>query len=80
MNIGITCKQAVDYISKREEQKLSFRQRIQLWRHLAVCSLCKTFAVQNKAIAQMFKNRDHDHQLTDDDKKKIVDFVLGKQQ
>lgn len=78
MNIGITCKKAVDYISKKEEGKLSLWQRIQLARHLAICSLCKRFAYQNKMIAGMFSNRDHTNHLSEEDKKKITDAVLGK--
>ena len=79
MHIGITCKQAVDYISKKEEGKISLWQRIQLARHLAVCSLCRRFASQDKVIAEMFRRDDQISRLTEDDKKKISDAVLGKQ-
>jgi hypothetical protein len=78
MNITITCKKAVDYISKKEEGKLSFLQRVQLWRHLAICSLCRSFADQNHTISSMFKMQGQHHHLTDDEKKKITDTVLGK--
>jgi hypothetical protein len=79
MNIGITCRKAVDYISKKEEGKISLWQRIQLARHLAVCSLCKRFAHQNSIIAEMFKNSEHSAHLTDDEKTKIINSVPGKQ-
>ena len=78
MGFEITCKKAVDYISKREEQKLSLWQRLQLWRHLAICSLCRRFAHQNETMAAMFNSHDHHRHLTEDDKKKITDAVLGK--
>lgn len=53
--MGINCKTAVDYISKKEEGKLSLVQRFHLWRHLAICYLCKRFEKQNKIIIDSFK-------------------------
>jgi len=46
----ISCKEAVDFISKKEEHKITLKQRYQLWRHLLICSLCRLFAKQNKTI------------------------------
>ena len=46
----ITCKQATDMVSKKEEVKLSFLNRIQLWYHLFICSVCKLFSLQNELI------------------------------
>ena len=48
--MSISCKQATDYISKKEEGKLSITQRYMLWKHMAVCYLCKRFYKQNKQI------------------------------
>ncbi len=55
--MGITCKQAVDYISKKEEAKLTLRQSVQLKYHLAICRFCKSFERQNKLLASVFKRR-----------------------
>ena len=55
--MGITCKQAVDYISKSEEGKLSVAQRFRLWQHLAICRFCKAFERQNKLLGSIFKQR-----------------------
>ena len=54
--MAITCKEAVDFISKKEEGKLSFRQRLQLRYHLFVCSLCRLFYKQNKNMIRALKN------------------------
>ena len=54
MSVNLTCKQAVDYISKKEEGKLSSWQRVKLWQHLAICSLCRAFSTQNKIITHSF--------------------------
>jgi len=46
----ISCKEATKYISQREEGKLTFHQRWQLWQHLAICAVCRLFSKQNKVI------------------------------
>ena len=58
--MGISCKQAVDFISKREEGKLSASQRFALWQHLAICRFCRAFNKQNKLLASIFKRRSAD--------------------
>lgn len=59
--MSISCKQATDYISKKEEGKLTLFQRYQLWRHLAICSLCKRFDKQNKQmLANITQHRDQE--------------------
>jgi hypothetical protein len=80
MKASITCKKAVDLISKKEEGRLSLRQRFQLWRHLAVCSLCKTFAAQNKVIKQAFQQKAKaTHSLSDDEKASIAQRVFDSE-
>ena len=78
MSMKITCKQAVHYISKKEEGKLSAVQRFALWRHLAICSLCKIFSQQNKAIAQATKESDDSGAaLRPEDKEEMMKNILG---
>ncbi|CAN5655013.1 hypothetical protein BH10BAC2_BH10BAC2_01070 [soil metagenome] len=48
----ITCMEATNFISLKEEGKLSLKQYIQLWLHLGICSLCKLFYRQNKIITK----------------------------
>lgn len=74
MNTGITCKKAVELISKKEEGKLSAWQRFQLWKHLAVCELCRRFLRQNKLFRHL--SDETVHQLSASDKKKITDTVF----
>ncbi|MGN6439540.1 MAG: hypothetical protein ACTHMM_23645 [Agriterribacter sp.] len=77
MKLHITCKEAVDYISKKEEKKLSVLQRLQLMRHLAICSLCRLFEKQNKTITTaLSKNNDElEHHLTPEEKERIIDAM-----
>ena len=52
MKWTITCKEATNFISLKEEKRLSIKQHIQLLLHLGICSLCKLFYKQNKIITQ----------------------------
>lgn len=80
MKISITCKQAVDYISKREESKLSASQRFGLWCHLLTCSLCRLFARQNKMIIKALKQQqEDDRHLSPEEKQKMIDDILTKE-
>jgi hypothetical protein len=76
MSNHISCKKAVDLISKKEEGKLSAPQRFQLWKHLTACSLCRIFAVQNKTIQKVLSHQEEE-QLSDTDKQKIIAHVLS---
>ena len=77
----ISCKEAVEYILKKEEGELSFIQRIQLWRHLAICNLCKIFSIQNGMINRAMKERRSKYvPLSEEEKDNIVKNVLGKKE
>ena len=73
----ISCKEAVNFILKKEEKKLSLGERITLWRHLAVYSLCKTFSVQNKLMNDAMKQRETKQlALSEEEKENIIRNVL----
>lgn len=55
--MGILCKEAVDFISKKEEGKISLMQRTQLVSHLAICRFCRAFDKQNKVLTSLFNKR-----------------------
>ncbi len=69
----ITCKSASEYIVRKEEGKISFKQRIQLFIHLIECSLCKRFSKQNKPINLLLKKEvTTPETLTADQKSSII--------
>lgn len=77
MAMNISCKQAVDYLSKKEEGKLSVTKRFLLWKHLGVCRLCRLFSTQNKKIAKTFSELPADAaKLSQEEKDKILMQVL----
>jgi predicted anti-sigma-YlaC factor YlaD len=78
MNTKITCKKAVDLISKKEEGRLSSFQRFRLWHHLSECSLCRRFSAQNKLIGKAFGlQHSEDARLTQKQKEEIVNAVIS---
>lgn len=80
MKDSITCKQAVDYISKKEEGKLSAWQRVRLWRHLAVCNLCSLFSAQNKHLGKFLSLHacKQEHHLLETQKNEIIERILDE--
>ena len=75
MSKKITCKQAVDLISKKEESKLSPKQRFSLYVHLGECSLCRIFSVQNKIIAKAIQ-QNNSEDLSVDEKESIIKKIM----
>lgn len=77
---SITCKEAVTFILKKEEGKLSVTNRLRLWRHLAVCSLCRIFSVQSQWINQaMQKRKAKSFTLSKAEKESIIKHVLEEE-
>jgi hypothetical protein len=73
----ISCKEAVEFILKKEEGKLSLMNRLSLWRHLIICSLCAIFYKQNKLINDSARHRKENHyHLSPGDKEQIIRNVI----
>ncbi|AHG82459.1 hypothetical protein F542_17440 [Bibersteinia trehalosi USDA-ARS-USMARC-188] len=51
----LNCKEATQLLSLHCEQKLRFKQQLQLKVHLMVCSRCRGFAKNNQLLDQMMK-------------------------
>jgi predicted anti-sigma-YlaC factor YlaD len=55
-NIIHNCKEATKLSLKREEQRLSVKERMQLRIHLLFCDACKNFVKQSALINTAFKS------------------------
>ncbi len=75
--MGISCKTAVDYIAKKEEGKLNFIQKYHLFRHLAICYICKRFEKQNRLIISIFRSKSTDESniLKQSDKEEMINVL-----
>ncbi len=60
----ISCKRATELVSQKIDLPLSYRDRLSLWFHLLICSLCRRFALQIQCISTALKN---DSELTPDE-------------
>lgn len=71
----ITCKQASYLTSRKEEGKLSFKEKMKLGMHLGMCRICKLFSSQNQYIAtharNIEENTTQDIKLSQDEKEYI---------
>jgi hypothetical protein len=77
----ISCKEAVEFMLRKEEGKLSFQKRVSLWRHLAICSLCRIFSVQNNLLNQAMKQRkEKPFKLSEAEKEKIIHNILHEKE
>ena len=75
----ISCKEATKFILQREEGKLTFHQRWQLWQHLAICAVCRLFNKQNKVIINSASHlHDYDDALLTQSEKEFIISALEK--
>jgi hypothetical protein len=51
----LSCDKATFYVTKREYQKLSCKDKLQLNMHLMGCKLCRAFSKQNVIISEKLK-------------------------
>ena len=70
--ILITCRDATNFISQKEEGKISFNHRIKLAIHLLICKFCKLFYKQNKFLTQNFQNIRTEDSLTEEEQTKLT--------
>jgi len=76
----ITCKQATEFIIKREEGKLPFSKLILLWLHMGVCGLCKLFSQQSKMIGKNCESmQEHVDEILLPDEKQQMIMMLEKE-
>lgn len=79
MKWKITCKQATMLISKKEEGRLSLLQRIQLYQHLWICSLCRLFEKQTGFFSGKMQDMEaEDVALTPQEKESMIQKITGK--
>jgi len=77
----ISCKQAIDLISKKEEGKLSFLNRAKLIKHLAVCGICRLFMYQSRMIGKNVSGLEDrmDIKLSEPEKTEIIKTLKNEE-
>jgi len=67
----ISCESATLFVSKKEEHKLSLRERFQLLIHLAVCKFCRLFEKQNRFLLHQLKHASTSVSLSESEKETL---------
>ena len=53
----ISCKKATLLVEKKEQDKISFKESVQLKIHLWICKACKIYEKQSKVIDAIFRKK-----------------------
>ncbi len=69
--LNISCKKATYLVSKKEEGKLSWLEKVQLRGHLTICSLCRRFEIQTGWIGKHARQAHIEATLSVESKEKI---------
>lgn len=75
--LNISCKKATYLVSKKEENKLSWLEKISLRGHIAICSMCRKFESQTGFIGRMAKHTHIETFLSPEAKERMQE-VLDK--
>lgn len=77
-HVMLSCDHATFFIAKRDYQKLSCRENIQLKMHLMGCKLCRTFNKQNAIITRklnLLKDEPPQSELSPEKKNEIANLI-----
>lgn len=55
--MNMSCKKASELIDKRLVSELSFKEKISLRLHIAMCDLCSVYSKQSQSIDEAIKGR-----------------------
>jgi predicted anti-sigma-YlaC factor YlaD len=69
--LNISCKQATYLVSKKEENKLTWLEKIKLRGHMSICSICRYFEEQTAFIGRMTKHTHTEAHLPENRKEQI---------
>ncbi len=77
----LSCEQASLLVIKKEENKMSQIEKVQLWFHSSICGLCKEFDEQNEFINKNlefhFNNvPDENIEMSKDEKERMKEALL----
>ena len=77
MDDMISCKEASEFSTKKADGKLSFKQRFQLWFHLAMCKVCNAFAIQSDWIDKVSRKIKTEETFSYEEKVQLKETVFN---
>ncbi|GEM_PF-414977 len=79
----LSCKKATLLATKRSEQGLSLKEKLQLWYHYQLCHVCKIWenqsAALDKLLASTLSSMKEDRKLSDEHKSEIKKALKKEQ-
>ena len=67
----INCKESTRLTIKKEENKLTLREKIELSFHFMICKYCRTFSIQSNWINGISKNLNANDKFSDSEKAEL---------
>jgi len=74
-HLMISCREATLIMAKREENKLSFTERLNLFIHTSMCSLCSKFQKQTSKIGKESRHIHAEQILPDEVKDRLQKLI-----
>jgi len=74
----LSCEKATFLIVKKEEQSLTFSEKLSLAAHLSICKFCRNFSRQSEFISRHVPNLTSSEELSEEDKLKILREIEKK--
>ena len=79
----LSCKQATELISAKQDRKLTLSERLGMALHLMICHLCRKYKRQidfiTDAARRLYDATDNDFKLTDSGRRRIQDAINGSE-
>lgn len=80
----LDCKETAKLVSEMKDRRVSLRQRIEVWFHLAACTLCRTYSKQIDLLTRFSRRAgnavmktDSGPKLSEDCKQRIKSRMTG---
>jgi len=75
----LSCKKATLLATKRSEQGLSLKEKLQLWYHYQLCHVCKVWENQSAALDKLLSSMKEGRKLSDEHKSEIKKALKNEQ-
>lgn len=63
----LSCKNATEFVEKKQHEKLTFKEGLQLKLHLMMCKICSAYEKQSLLIGKVLKKHFNTTAGTEDD-------------
>lgn len=76
--MGLTCKDVTELIGSDTLREQSWRTRLQVRLHLLMCSLCRRYAAQIRALGKQARRVMSEHPSSDAEVERVKEAILRR--